>query len=476
MIQKVLESKRFYLILLFLNVLVILGLFWASRHETGGDADTYTGLADGILHGRYSFWWFMPSYHPDTFRNPGYPLFIAFVRLFSTSYMTIRVIQLFLYFASIYLALKIIEYYTDRLLVKNIFLILLLMSINVTAYITLILPEILVLFLVTLSLHLDQRMDAGKWYKYVVLGFLYGYIFEIRPVFLFVPFIKLAYDWYFRRDHTFHYAYQALTIAVFLLSTLPYGFWNKKNNGVFSITSLEGGGGLVHSAQWAFKIPGYRETRYWGNAFQPEMLSEKDTEKVKQNILAFNKEWDYIDSSCRPYITQKDSELITYKAVNKSDLWMTYNARYTLERERLLKKLTLQHYKEDPYHTIVARAYTFCRVWFTGIFWGNNLTTVKDKGLSFISPYLLVSLLSLFIFLSGVVFIPLAFLKNKSAMSSMGYPIVLMLYWGFIHIPFAIQSRYTTPVKLFLIMTIAYAVALIFFPDPKNKKSTNEST
>jgi len=152
-----------------------------------------------------------------------------------------------------------------------------------------------------------------------------------------------------KQGHGFDYVYQALTVVVFLLTTLPYGFWNKEHNGVFSITSMEGGGGLIHSAQWAFKMPGYREERYWGNAFQYEIISEKDTQKVKQNIIDFNKEWDYIDSCCKPYITQSDSEIIKYMAHHKSDLWMTYNAKYTLERERILKQITIKHYKQDQW-------------------------------------------------------------------------------------------------------------------------------
>jgi len=126
--------------------------------------------------------------------------------------------------------------------------------------------------------------------------------------------------------------------------------------------------------------------------------------------------------------------------------------------------------------TIVAKAYTFCRVWFTGIFFGSKLATVKYKGFSFVSPYLLVSVVSFIIFLMGVIFIPIAFLINRPAMARVGYPILLMLYWGAIHMPFTIQSRYTTPVKLLMLMLIAYAVSLIFFPLSDNKKTINENT
>ena len=470
MLQKLLESKRLYTVLLILNVVTILALFMLTRHETGPDAATYLGLVDGIMHGRYSFWWFLPVYQPDTLRNPGFPVFLTIVRLFTQSLMAVRIIQLCLYFIAIYFILRITDHYTKRQLTKNILLIFLFLSINVSVYVTLIYPEMLALFLLVSSVYAELILDDRRWYKYLILGLIYGCLFEIRPALLFIPFIKLAYDWVYRRQHPIYPAYKLLTLAIMFLIMLPYGFWNKKNHGVFSVTSLEGGGGLMHSGQWSYKVPNYTEHRYWGVMLPDELVSEKDTNKVKENIIAYNKEWDYIDSVCRPYLTTGDSIMLAHRTGQNRDQWLSYNAKYTMTREKLLKQLTIKHYLAEPLYTLKVRTYTFFRLWYSGLFSNNKSSPIRFKNITFVSPFFVASLLSFIIFLFGVIFIPIACIKNFKAMKVFAYPIILLLYFGFIHSPFAVQARYTTPVKLIFIMVIAQALTVIFFPVSKEKE------
>jgi hypothetical protein len=71
------DSKRLFYFLIALNAFASIVIFIVFRKELGGDSLTYMGLAEGIQHGRYSYFWFFEDYLPDTFRNQGYPLFLC---------------------------------------------------------------------------------------------------------------------------------------------------------------------------------------------------------------------------------------------------------------------------------------------------------------------------------------------------------------------------------------------------------------
>jgi hypothetical protein len=77
------------------------------------------------LHGEYSYWYFLDESYPDTFRNPGYPLFLAAIRFFTSSVLVIQIIQWLLYLFSIRLVLVLLEKLVGRVEVKNIFLLIL---------------------------------------------------------------------------------------------------------------------------------------------------------------------------------------------------------------------------------------------------------------------------------------------------------------------------------------------------------------
>lgn len=52
-LRALLTSKRTRTVLIGLNALVALAITLAFRDALGGDAMSYTALADGILHGNY---------------------------------------------------------------------------------------------------------------------------------------------------------------------------------------------------------------------------------------------------------------------------------------------------------------------------------------------------------------------------------------------------------------------------------------
>lgn len=98
--------KKVFYTLRVLNALVTSAILWASRGTILSDTWSYLGLAEGILHGQYSMWWPLGDGYPDTFRMPGYPLFVAlFVGLFG-NWHSVLVVQFIQYVLSIYLALR----------------------------------------------------------------------------------------------------------------------------------------------------------------------------------------------------------------------------------------------------------------------------------------------------------------------------------------------------------------------------------
>lgn len=46
------------------------------RDLTSGEEKHYLSYAQGLEYGRFSQWWFLPNYIPDTIRTPGYPVFL----------------------------------------------------------------------------------------------------------------------------------------------------------------------------------------------------------------------------------------------------------------------------------------------------------------------------------------------------------------------------------------------------------------
>lgn len=107
------------------------------------------------------------------------------------------------------------------------------------------------IFLVTLILYIELYHDHTKWYNVLLLVVLYAFCFQMRPVILFIPFLRFAYYLFKYRKA---YLLKNITfILLFVASLLPYGFWNLKHHHTFKITPLEGGGGVMYLGYWSQK-------------------------------------------------------------------------------------------------------------------------------------------------------------------------------------------------------------------------------
>ncbi|HNF47974.1 MAG TPA: glycosyltransferase family 39 protein [Chitinophagales bacterium] len=463
-VYNILNSKSYTNAVLLFNVLMTFSVMYFMRKEISPDHFTYMYYVKGLEQGRYTYWWNFSNYIPDTFRNPGYPFLLYILAKLSDNRWVFVIAQTGIYFVSIYYLLRIIKilFPKENRLVQNIFLTVLGISIVIPYYTSLIFPEITMLFLIVFTTYYLLIFDKDKWQGYIVLGLLYGLMFQIRPVVLFLPFLIIAYLFIqYRGKYLYKYI---LMLCVYVFTMLPYGCWNLKQHGVFSVTPLEGGGGAMYLGYWSYKMPGYIETRYWYNKYEKNIISFVEDKDVNNNIVAFNKEWDYIDSACAKYLTAQDTLNVKIMRRYTGSLFITYNGTYTYEREKLLKKLAVQHYLDEPSYTFKVKLYTFFRLWFAGL--DKNFFLNKPSFIAFVL-LVLPFLVTFPAFLLFVLFVPYAIFRRKIAYKEAALLLITMAYFGLIHLPFVLQSRYTIPVRPFMYILISIAICRLFFNSEK---------
>ncbi|MCC2547894.1 hypothetical protein LJY25_15700 [Hymenobacter sp. BT175] len=456
-----LASARLFWLLAGLNLLITLVVAAATFGTISGDHYTYMGYADGLLQGRYTYWYFLPDYIPDTFRNPGYPLFLLLIRALGGGDGLARIVQTLLYLITIGLVVRLAarcETDSRSWLVRNLFLLLLLPNIQLAYFAALVFPEMLVAFLVALYVYVAITWPLSGWKRTVVLALLAGLIFQTRPVFILFPLGHLALDfWQNRSMGMFSWLKGIVLLVLFGATMLPYAFWNYRHHGVFKPTSLEGGAGVMQLGFWALRMPGYHETRYWGNTMGDEVVSFAEPAEVPGYIAAFNAEWDQIDAATRPLLTARDLRYLPQMRNNDRNMFPTYNSDYTVRREKLLLQATIANIRREPGYYLKTRLYTLVRLWVTGV----QLNAWREAA----SPLAKIkviypALASGFTFLLGIICLAWGLFHQRAIQCTRTWwlSLALVVYFGLVHIPFSIQARYTVPVRPWLLLAIAVAL------------------
>jgi len=401
-------------------------------------------------------WWMMDPPLPDTFRTPGYPLYIACALWLFHDWAVLKIVQAVFYALALHLMLRLIDRHDRRLMAKNIFLLLLLPSVNIPYYISLMLPEMPVIVCIAALLVSDPLWKKPSWFAAIGIGLLYGFIFQCRPIFLLFPIARVMCDALFAR-RSIAWGKHAVIILTYVATLMPYGVWNLRHHGVFSVTPLEGGGGVLHIGYWSGRIPNHFETRYWGNTTGDEMVRFVPVADVPGNIVAFDREWDVIDSTLAPLRTAQDSIMLSKVRGGMEHAIPTYSTVYTLERERLLQAKTIAHIKEHPGYFAAYKFYSAIRLWVVGIpHDGFRAARIGGK-LSMIFSFIF----TLLIFLASIILVPIAYRRGLLQWRNT-YPLVLyVLYFWMVHVPFVIQTRYTVPVRMVLYMLLALAVTAL---------------
>lgn len=457
-LQRWLGGSRLFWVLVGLNVLVTLALVAVTFHLQSPDEPIYLRYASGLQQGRYSSWYFFPDYLPDTFRNPGYPIFLYLLELIGAGPSGIKVVQVLLYGATVALAVRLADRCEQPYswLVRNIFLLLLLPNVQLAYFAALIYPEMLVAFLLLVYATVAITWPLGTWRRTLALALIAGTLFQVRPVFLFFPLVQLGLD-YWQARQVFAWRQALVLLGLYGATMLPYAAWNHKYNGTWKPTSLEGGAGVMHLGFWALRLPGYVDNHYWNTHMGDEVVQFVPADAVPANIAAYRREWDAIEAQTVPLLTARDKHYGPIMHRGNDLLFPTYSAAYTLGREHALMQTTLADIRREPGYYLETRLYTAVRLWITGV--------QRDAWAAATSPVakikvLYPTLVSGLTFVLALLAIGWAALRRQlSCLPTWRLSVALALYFGLLHVPFAIQARYTVPVRPLLLLAIALSLA-----------------
>jgi hypothetical protein len=279
--------------------------------------------------------------------------------------------------------------------------------------------------------------------------------FIVRPSFLLFPFILFLYFLYqYRKDFKF----SALFISVYVLLLIPFGLWNKANHGKFKVASLEGGAGAAHYGFWQLKLPdGYTEQYYWKNNVGFDLTKPNFYSKTeeKENVRIFESEWNNLLKKSNLYLSKADSSWLDYMNKNNPGIFLLYNSKFTMERENLLWKLTIENIINDPVYFIKSRLYHLMRFYVSGVNYDNLNNVTSFMGKIKIIFHFIVTLTFIF---GGLIFITLCAIFKKIHFQNIFAFLMLFWYYGIMHLPFVIQARYTIPVHLLILSILAVAI------------------
>lgn len=452
-VYNILSSKLSHKLLILGVALSGIIIFMLSSKLNFPDEKGYLFMGESILHGKFSSWYFFADYYPETLRTPGYPIFLALCQTITKSILFVKIVQLFLYFASVFLCLQIISKLENKLIYKNLFLILVILNIQIVYYTGLISTETLTIFFTILMVRL--LFIKKNIINAIFLALSCYVLFIIKPAFLLFPFFLLIYFIFERIENI---RYSLVFIVTFLILLLPFSLWNKTNHNQFNPNPIEGGGGVAHLGYWQLKLPdGYTERFYWGNTTAHDLTKPAfyTEEEYAENVLLYESEMTKVVEEIAVYNTTKDSANLVLMDANNPGIFRLYNSAYTAAREDYLGKLTFQHITENPVYYLKSRAYHFIRFYITGVNYKKLNESISFRGkFENIYPFVVTSL---FIFLG--LFLSTVYILLNRFRKFINFLPLLALCWyiGGVHIPFAIQSRYTIPVHLIILIIVSFS-------------------
>lgn len=209
-------QKEFFYLLPILIIYVGL-IFIVGRDNPIGDGERYWQFSENILNGFYANKDLSPGF---LWNGPGYPLFIAFLRLFNLTTFSITLFNsLFIYLSSVFFFKTLINYLSFN---KSLFLSYFMIASNLTLpiYATYLYTEPITLFLVTLILYFIFKLFKTDKNKYIVYSSIaFTFLILIKVIFAyFLPILVILL--FFLKDIFLRKIF--LTLVLSLLFTLPY--------------------------------------------------------------------------------------------------------------------------------------------------------------------------------------------------------------------------------------------------------------
>lgn len=452
-ILSVLENKKLFTVLFLLNILIGVVIFYISSTGTFGDEASYDMMAKGILQGRFSCWYFLPRYFPETLRTPGYPLFLAFTKLFADSLLLPKLIQFALHFITVYLCTLIIAKINVEIKYRNLFLLLLIPNIQVVYYSGQISAETLNTFFIVLAVY--YLFCKRSIINALLIAGACAIAVDLRPIFLFFPFIMFFYFLFFEKKQ---FRYSIIFLFFYILLLVPFGLWNLKNHGKFKVTPLEGGAGVAYIGYWQDKLPDeYIDQFYWPNVLKPDMTRflNYSKEEREANKIEFENQWRVMLVSLKGLESSEDSAYLVLMNNTNRSLPLLHNSTFTIARENLLWNSLSHNISKEKFYYLESRLFHFIRTYVTGI----NPERLNSSG-SFLGKLNVVypTIISLLFIFIGMLYVLYSALTRRITFQNMALIIILLFYFGILHAPFSIQSRYSIPVHLLILSLLSISL------------------
>ncbi|MFN6114971.1 MAG: hypothetical protein ACK46C_03725 [Flavobacteriales bacterium] len=467
-VQRTLSSKKTRLVLFCLHIVLMALGFVVFGDRPSGDQATYIRLAEGLEHGTFSYWNGIMEPPPlETYRTHGYPVFLWLVRHDLTA---ARVAQNVLLLVNLLLLLQWVGKRPNGLFAQNLLLLLLLPQFQLLHYAHEILPEAVMVPLCSAVAVVGMAPPSRR--RSVMLGMLIALAWWVRPVLLLFPLFVLLADLVLTRGAQRAAALRAnlTTLTLFaVFAPLPFALWNLGAHGVFKPVPISGSSRIANMGFWQHRLPGYGSMHYFHyNYFGREFFPWVNDDEAAMHYARYNEQWERIEAAAIPFMTASDKTNIPIMEASYPDLFVTRSARLTVALDSLIARETMASIKAEPGFYLATRLYTAARLWITNINRPMERMVFRPepgvrpvvgtangiKGwLGMLAPFLL----SFVTFGIGGIFLVVCVIRYRQQWHERRYALFLVGYIWVIHIPMAIQSRYTVPVHGVVIALIAVA-------------------
>lgn len=224
------KNKTLWFLVLVGTIVRLLIIFDQKQIIKLPDSELYLSLTKDYFQG---------NFHPNLVRTPGYSFFIYIIFLiFGWGKLKIVfLIQHFLTLVSCILIFKILE---KRIRSRALLLfvsILMFTSYSVAQWGQILMPEALLIFFTSLFFFLTLYLSRSYCFLVSVLSFItllaLGFI---KPIYLSFSFIYLAYLFFSQKNLRRIVIFE---IIVLIFITSGYMFWNKSKNGFFGVSASD---------------------------------------------------------------------------------------------------------------------------------------------------------------------------------------------------------------------------------------------
>lgn len=466
-----LNSTRTTGFLVALHVAMLLVVVYIPQPPSP-DEMTYMSLAESMEHGSYSVWY--GEYDPapiEVHRTHGYPAFLLAIRSISSSKMLLRAVQATLHLLTLLIGVHYLRRSPLATYKANSFLFLMLPQLQLLYYVGQVFPEVLISFFLT-ALALSYTSHGVRPFHTVLRIVLLGAAFWVRPIVLLLPLFILIADLLLLRGMARLSAFKRHAIVALgfaLVAPIPFGLWNLKSHGRFSPVPLTGSAVISNLGLWQLRLPGYGTIRYFQyNTFGREFIPWVDTSTAATYFAQYEAQWDRIEERAAPYMSTADMERVP-RMMEHPWLWATRSADYTVALDRAIAKENLAMVKAEPFYYLVTRLYTAARLWIT------NINLPMERTIYRVTPgvhpivgrpqnasgWVMACVpfaVTFFSFGLGLPFLMISVWRNRRVWFERRYLLYVIAYVWFVHIPMAIQSRYTVPVHVLAILCITLAL------------------